>query len=61
MKFIDPNKQYLLMLPVYNSIAAKLWRRPERCAVNKMLDDFLDEFESERAKPSSFEPKTKAR
>jgi hypothetical protein len=60
MNFIDPNKQYRLMLPVFNQLAVKLWRRPENCAVNKMLEDFLDEFDPERAKPSSFEPKTKA-
>lgn len=48
------------MLPVFNQLAVKLWRRPEHCAVNKMLDEFFDEFDPERAKPSSFEPKTKA-
>jgi hypothetical protein len=61
MKFVDLNKQYRLMLPVFDSVAVKLWRRPEYCPVNKILDDFLDEFDPERAKPSSFEPKTKAR
>ena len=47
MPFIDHNKQYRLMLPIFNEMALKLWRCQENKPLNKLLDDFI----SEHAKP----------
>lgn len=37
-------KQYCLMMDDYNQIS-KIWRRPEFCKVNEILDDFLSEYD----------------
>jgi hypothetical protein len=58
MQFIEHNKQYRLMLPIFNEMALKLWRCQENKPLNRLLDDFINEHSKPEEKATQGRPDT---
>jgi hypothetical protein len=56
MQFIDQDKQYRLMLPIFNEMALRLWRCQENKPLNRLLDDFINEHSKPEEKATQGSP-----